>query len=112
MKRFFVVLGMIVSTAGGVAIGILWERGNRATYTEDVAADEFRLLEKHRLTPTCAQIQSATHEVGETKSPGATILWRLLPEQGQLARVVVADDLTVAYETTENPCVKRSPSKP
>ena len=104
MKALVIALAVSVAAVGGVAVGILWERGNKEARMEDGVASEVRLLEKHRLTPSCDQVQASIHGKGEAKSLGAIILWRVLPDDGQLARVVVGDDLTVAYETTENPC--------
>lgn len=93
-----------VSASAGATFGVLWERGNKAARVEDAVASEIRLLDQHRLTPTCDQVQKSTKGTGEAKSSGATVHWRLLPGDGQLARVVVGADLTVAYETTDSPC--------
>lgn len=104
MKRAAGIVGGIVLLAVGFAAGALWQQSRRQHYAEDAVAKEFQLLEKYKAVPSCDQVKAATNARGEERAAGAVVHWRRVDGAPGVARVVVADDLTVAYDEVSDPC--------
>ena len=101
VPRIALAPGMI---AMGFAAGALWQQSRRQHSTEDAVAKEFRLLEAYKAVPSCEQLKGATSGRGEQQAAGAVVHWRRVDRTAKVARVVVADDLTVAYDEVNDPC--------
>ncbi len=104
MKSTLRFLGALGLSAIGFAAGAAWQQSRRQAFTEDAVAKEFQLLEMYKAVPNCEQVKAATNGRGEEQAGGAVVHWRRIHGSGRVARVVVADDLTVAYDEVDNPC--------
>ena len=81
--------------------GVLYG-SRKESRVEDIVRAEMLLLQKNSGTPTCAEIDSKAY--GQIQKKDTVIHWRIEPATGRLSRVVVAPDLTVAYEELDSPC--------
>ena len=86
----------------GFAVGAAWQRGRTEGCSEDIVRAEVALLEKHKTTPTCAQVRA--RPTGSAAADDSIVHWRYLASTKTVQRLVVAPDLTTGYEERELDC--------
>jgi hypothetical protein len=104
VNRGVSVLLLLAAGGLGVAVGVALGRSHSEGRTEDVVATEIALLNRYKDVPSCGQIAAAGKPTGESTVGDVVVHWRYKAAERKLERVVVAADLTTAYEEVERAC--------
>lgn len=107
MRGGIAAASLLAGVVIGFVFGVVWQRSVFERRKEAIIGKEIALLERHKDIPTCEQMQAARAGAGEHRSREALVVWRRVPANGKLQRLVVAHDMTTAYEEVEVSCPER-----
>ncbi|WP_444996218.1 hypothetical protein [Aliikangiella sp. IMCC44359] len=104
MKKFGLLLSIIVSFAIGYYISLLQESLKKANQGEDIIAEEIALLEKFKIDIPCSVLKESAYQLTGQNSNNGFIIWRYKQNDKAIRKLVVDEDLNIAEESLINTC--------
>jgi hypothetical protein len=102
--QIFLLIGGILLAVVSFLAGSYWGYSNWISKSEEVVGAEITLLEDQAEVPDCAEIRAARNGLNTTEAGGTRILWRYDTSADVLKKVIVTEELEVAYEEKSMRC--------